>query len=78
MSKPTKKRMNCNETILDILKERYGYSIDYIRKSLRGDRVGTMPDKLIKEYKALERADKIIKEDAKKALETKAEQLNPS
>lgn len=76
MSKSTKKRINYNEDILDLLKERYGYSIDYIRKSLRGDRVGVMPDTLIKEYKKLEIADKKIKSEAKKALLDKANKLN--
>lgn len=69
MNKPTKKRINFNEDILNILKKRYGYSLDYIRKSLRGDRVGIMPDTLIKEYKNLENA-------AKKAIQEKAENLN--
>lgn len=66
MNKSTKKRINFNEDILNLLKERYGYSIDYIRKALRGDRVGIMPDTLIKEYKKLESAAKMsIKEKAK-------------
>ncbi len=58
MNKPTTKRINFNEDILNLLRDRYGYSIDYIRKSLRGDRVGVMPDRLIKEYKKLESASK--------------------
>lgn len=70
MSKPTKKRNIYNTDILSILETRYGYSVDYIRKALRGDRVGEMPDTLIKEYKALESA-------AKSALLQKAESLNP-
>ena len=76
MSKPTKKRIKFNEDILSILEDRYGYSLDYIRKSLRGDRVGIMPDKLIREYKKLEKEHKIIAAAAKKALVEKAEQLN--
>ncbi len=58
MHKPTKKRINYNTVILNTLKDRYGFSIDYIRKSLRGDRVGEMPDTLKKEYKAMENASK--------------------
>jgi hypothetical protein len=76
MSKTTKKRNNYNEDILEALNEKWGYSIDYIRKSLRGDRVGVMPDKLIKEYKKLVIEDKKIKEAAKKTLQDKANKLN--
>lgn len=66
MNKRTKKRNKYNEDILVFIHNKYGYSIDYIRKSLRGDRVGEMPDIIIKEYKALEKASKdaiIIKAD---------------
>lgn len=69
MNESTKKRIKFNEEILDVLKNRYGYSLDYIRKSLRGDRVGIMPDKLIKEYKEIENA-------TKKALQQKVKDLN--
>ena len=62
MNKPTKKRNNYNEDILIALNEKYGYSIDYIRKSLRGDRKGEMPDILKKEYNLLDR-------EAKKAIQ---------
>ncbi|MCT3673608.1 hypothetical protein HZQ94_10460 [Elizabethkingia anophelis] len=68
MDKPTKKRNNYNEGILIVLKEKYGYSIDYIRKSLRGDRVGEMPDLIKKDYSALEK-------EATKAIKEKAEHL---
>lgn len=44
MDKRTKKRNKYNEDILVNIHSKYGYSIDYIRKSLRGDRVGEMPD----------------------------------
>lgn len=49
MDKRTKKRNKYNEDILVNIHSKYGYSIDYIRKSLRGDRVGEMPDIIIKE-----------------------------
>ena len=68
MSKPTKKRRNYNEDILTVLASRYGYSLDYIRKSLRGDRVGEMPDILKNEYKAMDA-------EAKKAIKEKCQTL---
>ena len=55
-SKP--KKANYNEDALKILKDKYGFSMDYIRKSIRGDRVGLIPDKLKTEYKTLETAAK--------------------
>ncbi|GGB82655.1 hypothetical protein GCM10007424_23360 [Flavobacterium suaedae] len=63
-SKPTKKRNNYNEDILNSLAKKFGYSVDYIRKCLRDDRKGIMPDVIKKEYKYLENI-------AKKAVETK-------
>lgn len=70
MSKPTKKRQVYNTDILTKLESKYGFTIDYIRKALRGDRVGEMPDTLIKEYKAMENA-------AKTAIQERAESLKP-
>lgn len=43
-----------NQDILIVIKERYGFSLDYIRKSLRGDRIGLLPEKIMKEYDDLE------------------------
>ena len=43
-----------NQDILIVIKERYGFSLDYIRKSLRGDRIGLLPEKILKEYDDLE------------------------
>lgn len=54
--KRTKKRNNYNEEILTSLAEKYGFSVDYIRKCLRDDRKGVMPDIVKKEYKELESA----------------------
>lgn len=71
MSKPTKKRTKYNEDILNVLKQRYDYSLDYIRKSLRGDRNGIMPDQIIKEYKKLDQA-------SKNAIAVDSETLKPS
>lgn len=69
MDKTNKKRKNYNTEILNVLSSRYGYSIDFIRKSLRGDRVGEMPDVLKKEYKILEN-------ESNQAIKSKAESLN--
>ena len=52
-NKSTTKKRNYNAEALLILQRRYGYSMNYIQKSLRGDRVGTMPDVLIREYNQL-------------------------
>ena len=56
--KRTKKRNNYNEDILNSLATKYGFSVDYIRKCLRGDRLGIMPDQIIKDYAQLEKAAK--------------------
>ena len=66
MDKPTKNRQTYNTFILIELKNRYGYSLDFIRKSLRGDRVGEMPDILKKEYRTM---DNESKKAIKKSLE---------
>ncbi len=54
MTEKQKKRNVYNQDILEHLQTRYGFSLDYIRKSLRGDRIGLMPEKIIVEYAALE------------------------
>jgi hypothetical protein len=68
MNKSKKKRTYYNQSILLVIQERYGYSLDYIRKSLRGDRTGILPDKLIEEYKKLE-------QEANQAINNKADEL---
>ena len=40
-----------NQDALKSIRTKYGFSFDYIRKSIRGDRVGTTSDLLKKEYK---------------------------
>lgn len=50
MNKTTKKRTYYNTEVLNILKGRHDCSLDFIRKSLRGDRVGEKSDVLRKEY----------------------------
>lgn len=49
-----KKKVYYNTEILTQLEKKYGFSTDYLRKCLRGDRTGVMPDQIIKEYKILE------------------------
>ncbi|MFC3159014.1 hypothetical protein SAMN05443633_107172 [Chryseobacterium arachidis] len=66
MNKTTKKRTYYNAEILNILKERHSCSLDYIRKSLRGDRVGEKSDVLCKEYKFfLRKAEEAINNEVK-------------
>ncbi|WP_306353676.1 hypothetical protein [Flavobacterium sp. '19STA2R22 D10 B1'] len=50
MSKETKNRRVYNTEILNVLEIKYGVTVNYIRKCLRGDRTGIIPDRLIKEY----------------------------
>ncbi len=54
-NKPKNTKNTYNQNILKQMQERYGLSISYIRKSLRGDRIGIIPSKLIEEYKTLEK-----------------------
>ena len=55
--------MKYNTEILKALSKKYGYSTDYIRKCLRKDRNGIMPDKIRKDYKTIESdLEKSIKE----------------
>ncbi|OBW40841.1 hypothetical protein AB670_02792 [Chryseobacterium sp. MOF25P] len=68
MNKTTQKKTSYNTVILSVLANKYGFSIDYIRKCLRGDRTGLMPDELKKEYNSLEKI-------AKDAIEIQANQL---
>lgn len=67
-NKSTSKKQNYNEDILIKLEIKYGYSIDYMRKCLRGDRVGVMPDKIKAEYNSLNIAAKKAIEEASKNL----------
>jgi len=58
MDKRTKKRVKYNTDILNALKEKYGVELDYIRKSIRGDRTGTLPIRIAEEYKSMQIASK--------------------
>jgi hypothetical protein len=65
-NKPTNKNQNYNAEILNTLSGLYGYTPHYIRKCLKGDRKGLMPDKLVAEYNRLDKAAKnAIKEASK-------------
>ncbi|MBL7881943.1 MAG: hypothetical protein JNN23_19075 [Chryseobacterium gambrini] len=65
MDKTTQKKTYYNTVILNVLHAKYGYSIDYIRKCLRGDRTGIMPDEIKAEYKKLENsAQRAIEESS--------------
>jgi hypothetical protein len=66
MDKRTKKKASYNQDVLQILKDRYGFGFDYIRKSIKGDRVGRFPEQIKKEYFILDKESKkaiIIKEN---------------
>ncbi|MBF4518662.1 hypothetical protein IRZ71_20090 [Flavobacterium sp. ANB] len=53
MDKNIKSKPSYNQDVLKIIKERHGYSYDYIRKSIRGDRVGIICDIIKSEYNRL-------------------------
>lgn len=53
MDKSRKKKSVYNTEILIELKNKYGFSRDYILKSIKGERTGTIPIKIQEEYKAL-------------------------
>ncbi|MFB9079641.1 hypothetical protein ACFFLS_07115 [Flavobacterium procerum] len=48
-----KAKQNYNKEILVMIKEKYGFSFDYIRKAIRGDRTGMIPDRMKTEYEKL-------------------------
>ena len=68
MDKNKKTKPSYNQDVLKIIKERHGYSYDYIRKSIRGDRVGIICDMLKAEYQKLNN-------ESKKAIENKLNKL---
>ena len=53
MDKSRKKKSLYNTEILTELQNKYGFGRDYILKSIRGERSGTVPIKIQEEYKAL-------------------------
>lgn len=63
-----KTKPSYNQDVLKIIKNRHGYSYDYIRKSIRGDRVGIISDILKAEYQKLNN-------ESKKAIENQINKL---
>lgn len=68
MDKLTKKRASYNLEVLELLKKQYGFSINYIQKCLRGDRVGIIPDNIINDYNTYNKA-------SQKAIENQSFEL---
>ncbi|QSW90449.1 MULTISPECIES: hypothetical protein [Flavobacterium] len=68
MNKNIKTKPSYNQEILKILKNKYGYSYDYIRKSIRGDRSGEISEKIKYEY------NKLVSE-SRKAIEIQVSKL---
>ncbi|SHM75441.1 hypothetical protein [Flavobacterium saccharophilum] len=68
MDKNIKTKPSYNQDVLKIMKARHGYSYDYIRKSIRGDRVGIICDMLKEEYNKLNN-------ESKKAIENQIHKL---
>ncbi len=58
MNKTRKKKHNYNDTVIDELRGKYGYTKNYIIMSIRGDRKGTIPTRIQDEYNQLDRASK--------------------
>ena len=71
MSKNIKSKPSYNQDVLKIIKEKHGYSYDYIRKSIRGDRVGIICDLIKTEYKRLDNEYKIVRESQANRLKKK-------
>lgn len=53
MDKTKKKKSSYNDTIIEQLMIKYGFGRDYILKSIKGDRSGTIPIRIQEEYKTL-------------------------
>jgi|GEM_PF-884832 len=69
MGKNIKSQPSYNQDVLKIIKEKHGYSYDYIRKSIRGDRVGIICDIIKAEYKRLDNEYRIVRESQAKRLQ---------
>jgi hypothetical protein len=63
-----KTKASYNQDVLKIIHERYGFSYDYIRKSIRGDRVGITSDIIKKEYN-------VLYQEVRKVIEDKFRQI---
>lgn len=56
-----------NQDIIQELINKYGFGKNYILKSIRGDRTGTIPTKIQEEYKKLNSAAKLaVKKEIEK------------
>ncbi len=54
MDKNKTNRNKYNHLVVNKLADKHNISKSYVRKSLKGDRTGILPDLIIKEYKELE------------------------
>ncbi|ABQ04858.1 hypothetical protein [Flavobacterium johnsoniae] len=75
MDKNIKSQPSYNQEVLKIIKEKHGYSYDYIRKSIRGDRTGIICDIIKAEYKRLDNEYKIVRESQAKRLRDEQNKL---
>lgn len=75
MGKNIKSQPNYNQEVLKIIKEKHGYSYDYIRKSIRGDRTGIICDIIKAEYKRLDNEYKIVRERQEQRLKEEKNNL---
>lgn len=75
MRKNIKSQPSYNQEVLKIIKEKHGYSYDYIRKSIRGDRTGIICDMIKAEYKRLDNEYKIVRESQAKRLRDEQSKL---
>jgi len=58
MSKSKQKRQTYNDPVIQELKNRYGFTRQYIVMSIRGERTGTICIQIQEEYKKLDKASK--------------------
>ncbi|WP_312388734.1 hypothetical protein [Chryseobacterium sp.] len=77
MDKTTQKRNNYNIGIITVLSKKFGFTEDYIRKCLRGTRVGIMPDAIKKEYSVLVEEAKRLEKQSMQTIENLANNINP-
>lgn len=59
MNGAMKKRSSYNPDIIKVIVDRFGVSVNYIQKSLRGDRTGAIPEKIVKAYREMDRESKM-------------------
>lgn len=56
----TKKYNKYNETVLEALHLKYGFTKYYIRQCISGRKKGILPDAIIKDYKIMEAESKVF------------------